>query len=125
MGLPKVVWQLGVRHQVEPEELHGMTSRGGLATGEYAAATGWSVNPRAFAGAMVWRSGCRGVVAARSGPVAIHPHPAAGRLLHPSARDPGRVSWRRCHILAGLPRPVATTEDPTAGLPDHRAHARR
>ena len=59
----------------------------------------------------------------RSGPMALHPHPAAGGLLRPLARDPGRLPERRRDILAILPDPGVAAEPPVSRLPDHRPHA--
>jgi hypothetical protein len=120
-----------------------MTSRCCLATGEYAAAACRRVNPWARAGEAPSSQNGRAAGAAggpihlalgessvrigplRSAPVSVHPDPAAGRLLRPSAGNPGRVSRRRRYILTRLPHPIAAAKGPVTRLPDHCAHARR
>ena len=124
----KIVRQFSVRHQMEPEKLHGVASpRKWLPASmprRCASQSTRYARDAAFCAAAD-RSRRRATPTTASGPVALHPDPAAGRLLCPSARDPGRLAGRRRDVLAGLPSPGVATEAPVPRLPDDRPHARR
>ena len=92
MLLPEVLRQFGVRHQMEPQEFHGgpIVAGARLAIPASMAAKPLVRQPPGF-----------------SGPVALQPGPAAGRLLRPAARHPRRLARRWWHVLPRLPDPVA------------------